>query len=205
MTKIRNAGVAFIMLLLLLLCPLTAEGSEMTEQLLVKTDVLTDEQLKEAEETVERLPDSILDCFKENEGKISFRKEPILLDERKVLGVYWLDDHMIEIWADPEIYEDGSNSLKKVMLHELGHFVYDISSERLSDKTKESLQNVYQYYSKYTKECSDISETFASMYAWYYADMADISKEMCDVISEAESLCIEEGGGLEDGRIRKVN
>lgn len=189
--SIHRAGVAVMILLLLLFCPIKVMGAELSDVSVAGIDVLTEEQLSQVQDAIERIPDHVIRLFQERGGKLIFQKGPIMLDGNgEVLGAYWPSSHKIMIRTAPEIYEGTKGSVKKTIFHEYGHFIYQNSVNRLSAESRKILENTYHYYKKYDPLCSDPNETFACVYSWYYGGMAEISTDMQMVIKEAESLCI---------------
>ena len=174
-----------------MLFPVKTQGAELSDVSVAGIDVLTDEQFLQAENAIEKIPDSVIQLFNKKGGKLIFQRKSIILDNSsdEVLGAYWPSTHKIVVRTMPQIYEGTQSSIKKTIFHEYGHFVYQNSVDKLSSKSRKVLENTYRYYREYNPLCSDPNETFACVYSWYYEDMAEISPDMKMVIKEAEDLC----------------
>lgn len=192
MNIIREIKIISMFLLLFMFSSIKTQGAELSDISVAGIDVLTDEQVLQAQDAIEKIPDDIIRLFHQKGGKLIFQKKPIILDDSndEVLGAYWPSTHKIVIRTMPKIYEGTQSSIKKTIFHEYGHFIYHNSVDRLSTESRKILENTYHYYKKYDPLCSDLNETFACVYSWYYGDMAEISPDMKIVIKEAESLCI---------------
>lgn len=191
MNIIREIKIISMFLLLFMFSSIKTQGAELSDISVVGIDVLTDEQVLQAQDAIEKIPDDIIRLFHQKGRKLIFQKRPIILDDSndEVLGAYWPIDHKIIIRTTPEIYEGTQSSIKKTIFHEYGHFIYRNSSDRLSAESRKVLENAYHYYKKYDPLCSDPNETFACLYSWYYGDMTEISPDIKMVIKEAENLC----------------
>ena len=187
----REMKIISMFLILFTLSSIKAQGAELSDISVAGIDVLTDEQTLQAQDAIEKIPDSIICLFHKKGGKLIFQKKPIIVDSSndEVLGAYWPSTHKIVVRTTPEIYEGTQSSIKKTIFHEYGHFVYHNSINKLSDESRMILENTYLYYKKYDPLCSDLNETFACLYSWFYGDMAEISPDMQRVIKEDENLC----------------
>lgn len=120
---------------------------------------------------MEDVPDYILNNYLGAGKHIDFRKGQLEIED--AMGVYFHDTDEINLRVDLKSIlhgEDPKTYYGMNMLHELGHYYYYNYKDKLSDEAKQQMFDNYIYYSKFSPEAKDESETFATLFAIYYKD-----------------------------------
>lgn len=150
------------------------------------------ETIKQIDNVISLLPDSVVNYYNECGGDVYLINGPLTRDgvlSPDILGLYYFNTSDIYIRADNEIVNNPSHSLINSTLHEFGHFLYTKLYSLLSDESKQTLTNNYNYYSKYNGRCYNENETFAEMYSWYRGNMSDVDDKTISLYQEAEYIC----------------
>ena len=122
------------------------------------------------------LPDYYLNTYLNNDGIIRFVNGRVgtTADAPETLGVYWVNNHHIDIRTDISIQEEYGEQREPIIArtfkHELGHYYYHMYKDKLSSKAKEQIKKNYDYYKNYNRECYDENETFATLFSDYYSE-----------------------------------
>ena len=170
----------------------TSFAAELSDIRTHNLDTLPKETIKQIDAAVQLLPEEIVDYYNQCGGEVYFVNGLLTRDgsvQSDLLGLYYLDTSDIYIRADNEITTNPSYSLKNSLIHEFGHFLYFKTYGSLSNESKQTLTNNYNYYNKYNGRCYDENETFAEMYSWVKGDMADVDENTINLYQEAEAIC----------------
>lgn len=140
------------------------------------------------------LPDSVADYFTATGGKVVLY-DGILhfynnADDMYVNGVYFNESNIMQIKTTEYLINNPNVSIKGAVVHEFGHFLYDEVVPYLSIEDKNTITNMYNYWSKYMPSCTDENETFAEQYKILRAfGGKSFSAEEISVFEHAEELC----------------
>lgn len=143
---------------------------------------------------IEVLPDSVVDYFTATGGKVVLC-DGILhfynnADDIYVLGLYSNGSNLMQIKITEDRINNPNVSIKGTVVHEFGHFLYDEVVPYLSTEDKNTITNMYNYWSKYMLTCTNENETFAEQYRKLKAfDGNTLSTEEINVYEHVEELC----------------
>ena len=149
---------------------------------------------KEIAAGIEVLPDTVADYFTATGGKVKLC-DGILhfynnADDIYVNGIYFNDSNLIQIKTTEDFISNPNVSIKGAVVHEFGHFLYDEVVPFLSSEDKNTITNMYNYWSKYMPSCTNENETFAEQYKILRAfDNNNLSAEEISVYDHVEDLC----------------
>lgn len=140
------------------------------------------------------LPDSVADYFTATGGKVVLY-DGILhfynnADDMYVNGVYFNESNIMQIKTTEDLINNPNVSIKGAVVHEFGHFLYDEVVPYLSIEDKNTITNMYNYWSKYMPSCTNENETFAEQYKILRAfGGKSFTEDEIKVFEHAEELC----------------
>lgn len=140
------------------------------------------------------LPDSVADYFTATGGKVVLY-DGILhfynnADDMYVNGVYFNESNIMQIKTTEDLINNPNVSIKGAVVHEFGHFLYDEVVPYLSVEDKNTITNMYNYWSKYMPSCTDENETFAEQYKILRAfGGKSFTEDEIKVFEHAEEIC----------------
>lgn len=140
------------------------------------------------------LPDSVADYFTATGGKVVLY-DGILhfynnADDMYVNGVYFNESNIMQIKTTDDLINNPNVSIKGAVVHEFGHFLYDEVVPYLSVEDKNTITNMYNYWSKYMPSCTDENETFAEQYKILRAfGGKSFTEDEIKVFEHAEEIC----------------
>lgn len=140
------------------------------------------------------LPDSVADYFTATGGKVVLY-DGILhfynnVDDMYVNGVYFNESNIMQIKTTEDLINNPNVSIKGAVVHEFGHFLYDEVVPYLSVEDKNTITNMYKYWSKYMPSCTDENETFAEQYKILRAFSGkSFTEDEIKVFEHAEEIC----------------
>ena len=140
------------------------------------------------------LPDSVADYFTATGGKVVLY-DGILhfynnADDIYVNGVYFNESNTMQIKTTEDLINNPNVSIKGAVVHEFGHFLYDEVVPYLSVEDKNTITNMYNYWSKYMPSCTDENETFAEQYKILRAfEGKSFTEDEIKVFEYAEEMC----------------
>lgn len=140
------------------------------------------------------LPDSVTDYFTATGGKVVLY-DGILhfynnVDDMYVNGVYFNESNIMQIKTTEDLINNPNVSIKGAVVHEFGHFLYDEVVPYLSVEDKNTITNMYKYWSKYMPSCTDENETFAEQYKILRAFSGkSFTEDEIKVFEHAEEIC----------------
>lgn len=140
------------------------------------------------------LPDSVADYFTATGGKVVLY-DGILhfynnADDMYVNGVYFNESNIMQIKTTEDLINNPNVSIKGAVVHEFGHFLYDEVVPYLSVEDKNTITNMYNYWSKYMPSCTDENETFAEQYKILRAfGGKSFTEDEIKVFEHVEELC----------------
>lgn len=149
---------------------------------------------KEISDGIGVLPDSVADYFTATGGKVVLY-DGILhfynnADDIYVNGVYFNESNIMQIKTTEDLINNPNVSIKGAVVHEFGHFLYDEVVPYLSVEDKNTITNMYNYWSKYMPSCTDENETFAEQYKILRAfGGKSFTEDEIKVFEHAEELC----------------
>ena len=140
------------------------------------------------------LPDSVADYFTATGGKVVLY-DGILhfynnADDIYVNGVYFNESNIMQIKTTDDLINNPNVSIKGAVVHEFGHFLYDEVVPYLSVEDKNTITNMYNYWSKYMPSCTNENETFAEQYKILRAfGGKSFTEDEIKVFEHAEEIC----------------
>ena len=140
------------------------------------------------------LPDSVADYFTATGEKVVLY-DGILhfynnADDMYVNGVYFNESNIMQIKTTEDLINNPNVSIKGAVVHEFGHFLYDEVVPYLSIEDKNTITNMYNYWSKYMPSCTNENETFAEQYKILRAfGGKSFTEDEIKVFEHAEELC----------------
>lgn len=140
------------------------------------------------------LPDSVADYFTATGGKVVLY-DGILhfynnADDMYVNGVYFNESNIMQIKTTEDLINNPNVSIKGAVVHEFGHFLYDEVVPYISIEDKNTITNMYNYWSKYMPSCTNENETFAEQYKILRAfGGKSFTEDEIKVFEHAEELC----------------
>lgn len=140
------------------------------------------------------LPDSVADYFTATGGKVVLY-DGILhfynnADDMYVNGVYFNESNIMQIKTTEDLINNPNVSIKGAVVHEFGHFLYDEVVPYLSIEDKNTITNMYNYWSKYMPSCTNENETFDEQYKILRAfGGKSFTEDEIKVFEHAEELC----------------
>lgn len=140
------------------------------------------------------LPDSVADYFTATGGKVVLY-DGILhfynnADDMYVNGVYFNESNIMQIKTTDDLINNPNVSINGAVVHEFGHFLYDEVVPYLSVEDKNTITNMYNYWSKYMPSCTNENETFAEQYKILRAfGGKSFTEDEIKVFEHAEELC----------------
>ena len=149
---------------------------------------------KEVSAGIEVLPDSVADYFTATGGKVVLY-DGILhfynnADDIYVNGVYFNESNIMQIKTTDDLINNPNVSIKGAVVHEFGHFLYDEVVPYLSVEDKNTITNMYNYWSKYMPSCTNENETFAEQYKILRAfGGKSFTEDEIKVFEHAEEIC----------------
>lgn len=149
---------------------------------------------KEVSAGIGVLPDSVADYFTATGGKVVLYNGILHFynnaDDMYVNGVYFNESNIMQIKTTEDLINNPNVSIKGVVVHEFGHFLYDEVVPYLSIEDKNTITNMYNYWSKYMPSCTNENETFAEQYKILRAfGGKSFTEDEIKVFEHAEELC----------------
>lgn len=149
---------------------------------------------KEIADGIGVLPDSVADYFTATGGKVVLYDGILHFynneDDIYVNGVYFNASNIMQIKTTEDLINNPNVSIKGSVVHEFGHFLYDEVVPYLSVEDKNTITNMYNYWSKYMPSCTDENETFAEQYKILRAfGGKSFTEDEIKVFEHAEELC----------------
>lgn len=140
------------------------------------------------------LPDSVADYFTATGGKVVLHNGILNFynnaDDIYVNGLYLNDSNLMQIKTTEDLINNPNVSIKGAVVHEFGHFLYDEVVPYLSVEDKNTITNMYNYWSKYMPSCTNENETFAEQYKILRAfGGKSFTEDEIKVFEHAEELC----------------
>ena len=142
--------------------------------------------------SLKNVSDSVINLYNILDGKIYFDDGQLIYNgiSEDVVGLYY-EDYEIHIATNEELFNNPNINYSEIIVHELGHFVYHKTYNLLSEKSKQTLQENYNYWKGHTLSCYDENETFAEMYIWYCNDSINVNDETKEMYLESQRICEE--------------
>lgn len=155
-------------------------------------EMLTEETKLEIGKDLEKIPQFVFDYYKKEGGKIEFIDEELHSEDHSgdsIKGLYYINNHKIQIRADMETQNNPNTSISKALLHEIGHFLYHEVLPYTSEVSRETIKREFAYWKQYSPNCYNEDETFAWMYAIYYEGSIRLSNNAQEMFKEVEERC----------------
>ena len=135
---------------------------------------------------------SVINLYNILGGKVYFDEGQLIYNgiSEDVVGLYY-EDYEIHIATNEELFNNPNINYSEIIVHELGHFIYQKTYNLLSEKSKQTLQENYNYWKGHTLSCYDKNETFAEMYVWHCKGSANIDSNTEEMYLEVERICEE--------------
>ena len=174
--------------------PMTAFAADLSKVTIDNYSTSSEAIQKEIAAGIGVLPDSVADYFTATEGKVVLY-DGILhfynnADDIYVNGVYFNESNIMQIKTTEDLINNPNVSIKGAVVHEFGHFLYDEVVPYLSIEDKNTITNMYNYWSKYMPSCTNENETFAEQYRILRAfGGKSFTEDEIKVFEHAEELC----------------
>ena len=149
---------------------------------------------KEIAAGVEVLPDSVIDYFTAIRGRVVLHDGVLHFNNNAydiyVMGLYFNDSNLIQIRTTEDLINNPNVSIKGTVVHEFGHFLYDEVVPYLPTEDKNTITNMYNYWSDYMLTCTNENETFAEQYRKLRVFGGNtLTTEEISVYEHVEELC----------------
>ena len=174
--------------------PMTAFAADLSKVTIDNYSTSSEAIQKEIAAGIGVLPDSVADYFTATEGKVVLY-DGILhfynnADDIYVNGVYFNESNIMQIKTTEDLINNPNVSIKGAVVHEFGHFLYDEVVPYISVEDKNTITNMYNYWSKYMPSCTNENETFAEQYKILRAfGGKSFTEDEIKVFEHAEELC----------------
>lgn len=193
-TKLFNSIILSIMFSILL-CN-TVFAFSVTDLDIHIDDTVTEETKTMINNSLDLLPDHVLEYFDKVGGEIYLVDAPLYVRYPEIripsnaVGLYFPFDNKIAIRVDVEgLRNDYDDTYNKTIVHEMGHFLYSNTYPYLSTENQTIANDNYEYWSKYSSDCYNMHETFAELYSWYIFDMMNLDESTETMYQESENIC----------------
>lgn len=181
-------------LILILIMQVSVQAGSLEDLRVIGIDKADQEVLEGIGRGLEGIPQEVLQHHR-NTGKAVILADDTLPGyDNAVAGLYFYsgpEKDNIYVRIDTDYYRQYQVPPDMVLVHEIGHFIYNRWNPSMSTEDQLRLEQLHDYWSRHRLDCYDPEETFAVLYSNCKTDPEEYDAETRELFQRAEDFIAE--------------